>query len=195
MILKSQKDYDNPISHFKAAAKQMTLKTATNSQLFLPINTDTPIGIVNSYKNVGYIALKRIYDDIDFASFFKPFQIKKSCDYSLNKIFQLLVFSRFLFPASKKETFDHKDLFFQPFQHFSLKDIYRSFDDFSVMKSQLEQSIWLHTREAYQRDASHTYYDCTNYYFEIAYNDEVLIDEHGNILEKGYRKRGPEKNK
>ena len=189
------KDYDDPISHFKALADQMTSDAKDDTQLLLPINTYAPIGIADSSKNVGYIALKRIYDAIDFASFFKPIQIKKSCDYSLNKIFQLLVFSRILFPASKKETFDSKDVFFQPFQHFSLKDLYRSLDDFSVMKSQMEQWIWLHTKEAYQRDASHTYYDCTNYYFEIAYNDDDLIDEYGTILEKGYRKRGPEKNK
>ena len=49
------------------------------------------------------------------------------------------------------------------------------------------------TKDKYKRDASTSYYDCTNYYFEISYNDEDLIDENGNILEKGYRKKGPSK--
>src|SRR5699024_174307 len=43
------------------------------------------------------------------------------------------------------------------------------------------------------RDTSISYYDTTNYYFEISYNDEDLIDENGTILEKGYRKKGPSK--
>ncbi|MEI3327559.1 MAG: hypothetical protein V8R64_14360 [Thomasclavelia sp.] len=42
---------------------------------------------------------------------------------------------------------------------------------------------------------SKSYYDCTNYYFEIEYNDDDIIDENGEIIEKGMRKRGPEKNK
>ena len=54
--------------------------------------------------------------------------------------------------------------------------------------------IWNNTKNKYNRDASNTYYDCTNYYFEINYNDEDLVDEEGNIIIKNYRKRGPEKN-
>lgn len=37
--------------------------------------------------------------------------------------------------------------------------------------------------------------NCTNYYFEIEYNDDDVIDDSGNIKEKGLRKRGPEKNR
>ena len=42
---------------------------------------------------------------------------------------------------------------------------------------------------------STSYYDCTNFYFEIEYNDEDKTDDKGNIISKGLRKRGPEKNK
>lgn len=55
--------------------------------------------------------------------------------------------------------------------------------------------LWEYSFREYNRNMSHSYYDCTNYYFEIANNDSDLIDEDGNILEEGYRKRGPEKNK
>ena len=49
------------------------------------------------------------------------------------------------------------------------------------------------TKNKYNRDITNSYYDCTNYYFEISYNDEDLIDEEGNVLIKGYRKKGPSK--
>ena len=61
------------------------------------------------------------------------------------------------------------------------------------MKDDIIKSIWNNTKDSYNRDTSITYYDTTNYYFEISYNDEDLIDENGNVLEKGSRKKGPSK--
>jgi transposase len=112
----------------------------------------------------------------------------------MNQIFSLLVYSRILYPGSKKETYDNKDRFFEPF-HFSLKDLYRSLDYFNEYKEDIQTLLWNSTKDKYNRNASTSYYDCTNYYFEINYNDNDLVDEEGNILEAGYRKRGVEKNK
>lgn len=101
---------------------------------------------------------------------------------------ELLVFSRILYPASKNETYNNKDIFFEKFD-FSLKDLYRSLDHFETLKDDIIKSIWDNTKISYNRDTSITYYDTTNYYFEISYNDEDLIDENGNILEKVLEKK------
>ena len=106
----------------------------------------------------------------------------------------MLVFSRILYPGSKKETFEGRKRFFEPFEHFELSDVYKSLDYFKDYKEEIETLIWNNTKNTYNRDNSNTYYDCTNYYFEINYNDDDLVDEEGNILVKNYRKRGPEKN-
>lgn len=37
------------------------------------------------------------------------------------------------------------------------------------------------------------YYDVTNYYFEIPYNDEDEYDNNGVLIKKGFRKKGPSK--
>ena len=71
---------------------------------------------------------------------------------------------------------------------------YHSLDYFYKYKDDIQKLLWKHSKEAYERDISKSYYDCTNYYFEIEYNDEDILDENGNIIEKGLRKRGPEKN-
>ena len=99
----------------------------------------------------------------------------------------------FFYYKIKKETFENKNNFFEKFD-FSLYDIYCSLDYFNSYKEEIELLIWNNTKNKYWRDTSKTYYDCTNYYFEIEYNDEDLVDENGNIIEKGYRKRGPEEN-
>ena len=65
----------------------------------------------------------------------------------------------------------------------------------------LQEWIFDHSKRICNRDLSVSYFDCTNYYFDIGRPDVDNFDEDGNpIDDKGnptdpkYRKRGPEKN-
>ena len=185
-----EKQYNNPIEHFKNL-----LKEKNNEQIkeytIKNLNTRT-IDDDSHFKNLGYVILKKVYNELNISSVLKSKQSSLNIKYSLNDIMQLLVFSRILYPSSKNETFNNKDVFFEKFD-FSLKDLYRSLDHFESMKNEIVKSIWNNTKDSYKRDTSISYYDTTNYYFEISYNDEDLIDENGKILEKGSRKKGPSK--
>ena len=183
-----EKEYDNPIEYFNKQAKDIESNLS-----FLIKNSKLQINS-SSRKNIGYMFLKNIYNELGIDSFLKSKQKDLKVSYDLNKIFSLLVISRILYPGSKKETFEGRNRFFEPFDNFSLDDVYRSLDYFNNYKEELEILLWNNTKDTYKRDASTTYYDCTNYYFEINYNDNDLADEEGNIIEKNYRKRGPEKN-
>lgn len=185
-----EKQFDNPIEHFKNIAKEKNNNEITEYTI-KNLNTKTIDENVNS-KNLGYIVLKKIYKELQIDNFLSNEQKKLKMQYDLNKIFELLIFSRILFPASKNETFNNKDIFFEKFD-FSLKDLYRSLDYFNGFRDDILKLIWDNTKDKYNRDTSISYYDTTNYYFEISYNDEDLIDENGTILEKGYRKKGPSK--
>ena len=185
-----EKQFDNPIEHFKNIAKEKNNNEITEYTI-KNLNTKTIDKNVNS-KNLGYIVLKKIYKELQIDNFLSNEQKKLKMQYDLNKIFELLIFSRILFPASKNETFNNKDIFFEKFD-FSLKDLYRSLDYFNGFRDDILKLIWDNTKDKYNRDTSISYYDTTNYYFEISYNDEDLIDENGTILEKGYRKKGPSK--
>lgn len=105
---------------------------------------------------------------------------------------KLLVYSRILYPGSKNATYNNKDKYFEKFD-FSLKQMYRSLDYFPFYKNEILKQIWNNSKDKFKRDHTTAYYDCTNYYFEISYNDEDLIDETGTILEKGLRKKGVSK--
>ena len=185
-----EKQFDNPIEYFKNIAKEKNSIEITEYTI-KNLNTKTIDENVNS-KNLGYIVLKKIYKELQIDNFLSNEQKKLKMQYDLNKIFELLIFSRILFPASKNETFNNKDIFFEKFD-FSLKDLYRSLDYFNSFRDDILRLIWDNTKDKYNRDTSISYYDTTNYYFEISYNDEDLIDENGTILEKGYRKKGPSK--
>lgn len=183
-----KKQYDDPISHFKQIAKQRS-NNEINELIIKNLKSKT-IDDNSHPKNLGYAILKMVYNELNIFSILNKKQSSLNIQYSLEDIMKLLVFSRILYPASKSETYNNKDLFFEKFD-FSLKDLYRSLDHFQSLKDDIVKSIWNNTKDVYNRDTSITYYDTTNYYFEISYNDEDLIDENGNILEKGSRKKGP----
>ena len=185
-----KKQYDDPVSHFKQIAKQRS-NNEINELIIKNLKSKT-IDSNSASKNLGYVILKKVYNELDISSILKKKQLSLNTQYSLEDIMELLVFSRILYPASKNETYNNKDIFFEKFD-FSLKDLYRSLDHFETLKDDIIRSIWDNTKISYNRDTSITYYDTTNYYFEISYNDEDLIDENGNILEKGSRKKGPSK--
>lgn len=104
-----------------------------------------------------------------------------------------MLWDEFYILEEKKETYENRNKFFEKFD-FSLKDIYRAMDFFDEYKEDIQNAIWKNTKDKYDRDLSLGYFDCTNYYFEIDANDEDLVDENGEIIEKVYCKRGPEKN-
>ena len=189
-----EKIYSNPIEHFESVVNQMKLDDCY--QLPSNLNKDELLNDTDEDEllNIGYIFIKYLYQELEIDKFLKDKQKKLNISYDLNKIFSLLIYSRILYPGSKKDAFDNKNRFFEPFNGFELADVYRSLDYFNSYKEELELLLWNNTKDKYNRNANQTYYDCTNYYFEINYNDEDLVDEEGNILEKGYRKRGPEKN-
>ena len=141
-----KKQYDDPIAYFKNIAKE---KSNEEIKEYTIKNLNTQVIEGNSHqKNLGYVILKKVYNELNITSVLDKKQSFLNIEYSLEDIMKLLTFSRILYPSSKNETF---------------------------------------------RDTSITYYDTTNYYFEISYNDEDLIDENGTILEKGSRKKGPSK--
>ena len=143
--------------------------------------------------NIGYAYLKQIYKDFGIDDVLKQKQYSTNIEFSLPKACELLTYSRIINPGSIKYSFEHKNQFFEPFD-LTLDDLYRSLKPILDCKENIFKNIWNNTKDKYNRDASTSYYDCTNYYFEIEYDDKDEIDENGNIIKKGLRKRGPEKN-
>lgn len=199
-----KKQYDDPITHFREIAKQKN-KEEIDEIVIKNINTKV-IDKNIIQKNLGYSILKKIYNELDIPNFLNNQQKKLKIDYKLNDVFSLLVFSRILYPASKKETYQNKNIYFDKYD-FSESDMYHALTYLRNYKEEIELLLWKNTKNKYNRDTSKTFYDCTNYYFEIEYNDndEYETDDNGNIKQdkdgnkiikkKGYRKRGPEKNK
>jgi len=186
-----KKKIDDPILYYKKYIDN--LKKESSSKITTTFDTRQDNDFEDDTFNIGYAYLKKIFQDLDISSVLKSKQYSMNIEYSLSKACELLTYSRIIDPGSIKYTFDHKNQFFEPFD-LSIDDLYRSLKPILECKEDIFKTIWNNTKDKYNRDASTSYYDCTNYYFEIEYDDEDTKDENGNIIKKGIRKRGPEKN-
>ena len=186
-----EKQFDDPISHFKQEVESLKQQSLSKVTTTFDITKENDFN--DDTFNVGYAYLKTIFKELDINSVLKSKQYSSNMEYSLSKVCELLTYSRILDPGSIKYTYEHKNQFFEPFD-LSLDDLYRSLKPLLDCKENIFKIIWENTKNTYNRDASTSYYDCTNYYFEIEYDDEDIKNENGEIIKKGIRKRGPEKN-
>lgn len=188
-----KKIYKDPIEHFKKVAKEKTSEYSETRKIEFELSKNTKLISNKKYrKNLGYAIPKKIYHELSIGKFFKYIQRKVNSKYNLNSIFSLLVFNRILQPSSKKNAYETKDNFFEKFD-FSLDHIYRALTYFNQYSLELQKHLNQQVEKIYGRDKSKAFYDVTNFYFEIPYDDLDTFDENGNLLQKGSRKKGPSK--
>lgn len=197
-----RKTYDDPVAHFTRVAAEMTAQKKEERSVQILIDTTAKMSTgTNDVKNVGYGVLKELYKQLEIDKFWNWKTRNLSIRYSVDQIFRLLVFSRILSPASKKGTFDNRDFYFEDFGDFSLDDVYHALDIICENSEALQKWIYDHSGRICSRDLSVSYFDCTNYYFDIGRPDTDTLDDGGSPVDKNgnpvpakYRKRGPEKN-
>ena len=168
-----EKIYDDPIEHFTKRVEQLR---AEKKRKQAPINftfydSDRLCVGDNLRKNFGYTALSKIYHELEINKFLNAKQRSSKEEYDANTIMKMLVFLRMLYPASKKASFDNREILFEK-TNYSLDDVYRCLSLFDKYKEDLQ--IWMNDKikENYGRDTSLIYYDVTNYYFETDEQDD-----------------------
>lgn len=197
-----KKQFDDPVAHFKKIAAERTAEQKASEKVSVSIDVTQIMDISeDNLKNVGYVVLKKLYKQLELDKFWKNILKKTSVQYDLEAVFRLLVFSRILYPGSKMDTFNKKGIYFEDIKGFELKDVYRALTLFDRYDEQLQKWIYDHSSKICERDMSVSYFDCTNYYFDIGHSDMDTFDDSGNPVDKKgnpaetkYRKRGPEKN-
>ena len=193
---------DDLVEYFKKVAVQRTEEIKKSRKVSVSIDmTQTMSTDEDSLKNVGYGVLKELYMQLKLDVFWKRKLRKHNIEYDGELIFRLLVFSRALFSASKRRTYEKRNQFYEQFDGFSLDNIYDFLDLIARYTGDMQKWIYEQSSGICQRDMSIAYFDCTNYYFDISRPDIDILDENGNTVDKDgnpvsarYRKRGPEKN-
>lgn len=122
--------------------------------------------------NCGYLFLQKIYYSLRLDKICQSIAEKSQAQYNLNAILSRLVYTRILYPASKRGSLKAaKDFYEQP--SFELQDVYRSLSLLAENSDFIQAELYKHSQKLLERRKDMLYYDCTNYYFEIEESDEL----------------------
>ena len=176
-----QKQYPDPITHFKDVVQQMNSEEKSNNKLTLTIdmNEQLPKETHTRY-NLGYAVILKIFHELELDRFFNNKARHEAFEYNSNSIMKLLIITRILHPSSKRSSYDYKDRFFERFD-FELYDVYRALSHFAKVGMECQRFISDQIHVKFGRDTTLMYFDVTNFHFEIDRTDDL-------------RKRGKEKN-
>jgi len=169
-----EKQYPDPIAHFRGVAEEMTQKAALEKQP-VTISLDPEETLVENQanrKNLGYAALSKLYHKLGLHIFFYNKSRSFKSEFNTNNIMKLLIYSRILAPASKKKTYEERDRYFENTE-FSLDDVYRCLSQIVTFKDDLQLYLHRQMKDKFGRSTELVYYDVTNYYFETERQDEM----------------------
>jgi len=167
-----KRQYADPIDHFKQVTEEMNKQASTEKALCkIQINPECKIEY-DTRKNIGYAPLSMIYHGLELNTLFNNRSRNTKAEYSVNDIMKTEIFSRILFPGSKKSTYENRGLFFEKNQY-SLIDVYRCLSFINTIREDIQLHIHERIVQKYGRTNELMYYDVTNYYFEIDEPDEL----------------------
>lgn len=169
-------------------AKEGLLTDEIGRKLSVTYELDSPL--YDEDLSYGWKLLDDVFDMLRIGDAIKENSKDKKKALVYERVLKLLVYQRILNPGSKiytarsqKELFGSWDL--------SSNDIYRSLEPLS----QLKEAIQLRAHEEISKNIGRlgylVFYDVTNYYFDIDFNDEDLVDKTTGEISSGLRKKGP----
>lgn len=176
-----QKEFPDPVAHFKEVVAQMNAEEKGSKKLTLEIDLNEKLQDESHTRyNMGYAVIMKIFHELELDRFLNNKARHETFEYNTNSIMTLLTITRILYPSSKKRSYEYRDMFFERFD-FELYDVYRALSHFSKIGTECQRFISDQINEKYGRNTKLMYFDVTNLYFEIDKTDNL-------------RKRGKEKN-
>lgn len=116
--------------------------------------------------NGGYLFLQSIYYELGLHKICRAISTRHGFKYDLNAIFSRLIYTRILFPSSKKSSFEDSMRFIEQ-PSFKLHDIYRALSVIAEESDYIQSRLFKNSCAIAKRKTGVIYYDCTNFYFEI----------------------------
>ncbi|GHT85667.1 hypothetical protein FACS18947_4730 [Bacteroidia bacterium] len=167
-----EKGIDDPISHFQKEVDALNHERGAGGTR--KISEKSP----NLY--LGYFPSKSILNKLHIKKYVDYFKLTNDFKYDLYELLSSLIYARAVHPCSKHRTF-HEVL---PSLYDSVSYSYdQLLDGLSFLGNDYEKFIEIFTvqvSKVFGLDTSRSYFDCTNFYFEIDREDD-------------FRRKGPSK--
>ena len=126
-------------------------------------------------KLLGYFPLKNLNDSLNCKKYIDLMQTATHFRFNVFDMISALIYARAVHPCSKSRTYDEViPKLFEKYD-FSLDQLY---DGLEYIGSEYEKVIEIYNHQVSQKykfDTSHTYFDCTNFYFEIDREDDFRL--------------------
>lgn len=160
------------VSDAKAWAKEQVrlmneaeLEDSPSFSITLSSAADLPLHEQRLF-NGGYLFLQVIYHQLGLDKICAAIRTRHDFDYNLNSILSRLLYTRILFPSSKRSSYiDSLRLIEQP--DFELHQIYRALSVLASESDYIQSRLFKNSMKLAKRRTEVIYYDCTNFYFEI----------------------------
>lgn len=115
--------------------------------------------------NGGYLFLQDIYYELGLHKICRAISARHLFEYDLNDILSRLVYTRILFPSSKKSSLKDSKRFLES-PSFELHDVYRALSVIAQESDYIQSRLFKNSSSLAERKTGVIYYDCTNFYFE-----------------------------
>lgn len=158
---------EDPIEWAKERVKEMTLQEKEEREEILL--TLKPSAMLKkdeqrSY-NGGYLFLQKVYHELGMDKICSKIAKKYRNEYDLDHILSMLLYTRVLYPGSKRSSLeDAKRFLEQP--EADIHQIYRALSLLSEESDMIQASVYKNSQKLGERKTRVIYYDCTNYFFE-----------------------------
>ena len=126
-------------------------------------------------KLLGYFPLKNLNDSLGCKKYIDLMQTTTSFRFNIFDMMSALIYARAVHPCSKLKTYIEVIPKLFEKHDFSLNQIYSGL---GYIGSEYEKIIEIFNHQVSQKypfDTSHSYFDCTNFYFEIDKEDEFRL--------------------
>lgn len=142
-------------------------------------------------KLFSHLLLERILEELGLNAFFSSYKNFTKLQYDVYGFAKLLIFGRLLNPASKCATVRQNRDYYEPILGGHNPDnVYDTLGFIAENKDKIIRRMNTNLVKKGRRSPQIVYYDVTNFYYEIDGPDDDVLDEEGNVLEKGLRKLG-----
>ena len=167
---------DDPIAHYREVVREMNEERARRMEEERAKGRPEPerIGSVTPQMHLGHFPLMAVKESLGVSADLALLQMKSGFRFSLDDLLSSLAYARAVSPCSKSRTFhDVLPQMLGVDANFSLDQLY---DGLAFLGEEYEKVIECynaHVREAFGRDTSKAFFDCTNFYFEIDREDDL----------------------
>lgn len=115
--------------------------------------------------NGGYLFLQDIYYELGLHKICTAIKGRHHFEYNLNSILSRLLYTRILYPSSKRSAYKDSQRFIEP-PDFDLHQVYRALSILAQESVYIQSRLFKNSLQLAKRRTEVIYYDCTNFYFE-----------------------------